>query len=127
VSGPGRTGSWADPDYNRTAAEGAAQAPRALPDIANAAFDYKVMWMGIELPRHHPGTGQWLEQHVHPTSAPTCTAVPGSRAGPCAQFFGGQTSASPYALMWQRSGGGAANGIGGFNGDLDTIDAIRLL
>jgi hypothetical protein len=47
-------------------------------------------------------------------------------AGPCAQFFGGQTSASPYALMWQWSGsGGATNGIGGFNGDLDTIDAIR--
>jgi hypothetical protein len=48
-------------------------------------------------------------------------------AGPCAQFFGGQTSASRYALMWQWSGGGGAtNGIGGFNGDLDTIDAIRL-
>jgi hypothetical protein len=28
--------------------------------------------------------------------------------------------------MWQWSGGGGAtNGIGGFNGDLDTIDAIR--
>ena len=48
-------------------------------------------------------------------------------AGSCAQFFGGQTSSSPYALMWQWSGGGGAtNGIGGFNGDLDTIDAIRL-
>jgi hypothetical protein len=47
-------------------------------------------------------------------------------AGPCAQFFGGQTSASPYALMWQWSGGGGAtNGIGGFNGDLDTIDSSR--
>jgi hypothetical protein len=29
--------------------------------------------------------------------------------------------------MWQWSGGGGVtNGIGGFNGDLDTIDAIRL-
>jgi len=38
----------------------------------------------------------------------------------------GQTSASPYALMWQWSGvGGATSGISGFNGDLDTIDAIR--
>ena len=47
-------------------------------------------------------------------------------AGPCAQFFGGQTSSSPHALMWQWSGGGGVtNGIGGFNGDLDTIDAIR--
>ena len=48
-------------------------------------------------------------------------------AGPCAQFFGGQTSASPYALAWQWSGGGGVtNGIGGFNGDLDTIDSTRL-
>jgi hypothetical protein len=36
------------------------------------------------------------------------------------------TSASQYALMWQWSGGGGAvNGIDGFNGDLDTIDAGR--
>ena len=47
-------------------------------------------------------------------------------AGPCAQFFGGQASSSPHALMWQWSGGrGVTNGIGGFNGDLNTIDAIR--
>ncbi len=47
-------------------------------------------------------------------------------AGPCAQFFGGQASSSPHALMWQWSGGGGVtNGIGGFNGDLNTIDAIR--
>jgi hypothetical protein len=46
--------------------------------------------------------------------------------GSCAQFFGGQTSASSHALMWQWSGGGGVtNGIGGFNGDLDTIDSSR--
>ena len=29
--------------------------------------------------------------------------------------------------MWQWSGGGGAtNGIDGFNGDLNTVDAIRL-
>ena len=50
----------------------------------------------------------------------------GHGAGPCAQFFGGQTSASPHALMWQWSGGGGVtNGIGGFNGDLDQIDGAR--
>jgi hypothetical protein len=49
------------------------------------------------------------------------------KSGGCAQFFGGQTNASPYALMWQWSGGGGAtNGIGGFNGDLDQIDGARL-
>jgi hypothetical protein len=37
----------------------------------------------------------------------------------CAQFFGGVTSSSPQALMWQWSGGGGvSNGIG----DFDQID-----
>jgi hypothetical protein len=40
----------------------------------------------------------------------------------CARFFGGQTSASRYALMWQWSGGGGTyNGYG----DFDQIDASR--
>jgi hypothetical protein len=40
----------------------------------------------------------------------------------CAQFFGGQTSSSKYALIWQWSGGGGTrNGYG----DFDQIDASR--
>jgi hypothetical protein len=40
----------------------------------------------------------------------------------CAQFFGGITSSSKYALMWQWSGGGGTyNGVG----DFDQIDASR--
>ena len=40
----------------------------------------------------------------------------------CASFFGGQTSSSKYALMWQWSGGGGTyNGYG----DFDQIDANR--
>ncbi len=40
----------------------------------------------------------------------------------CAQFFGGMTSASKYAVMWQWSGGGGTyNGVG----DFDQIDATR--
>jgi hypothetical protein len=40
-----------------------------------------------------------------------------------AQFFGGQTSASKYALMWQWSGGGGyTNGYG----DFDQIDVARM-
>ncbi len=40
----------------------------------------------------------------------------------CARFFGGVTSGSKYAVMWQWSGGG-----GSFNGygDFDQIDAAR--
>lgn len=40
----------------------------------------------------------------------------------CARFFGGQTSGSKYALMWQWSGGGGSNN--GF-GDFDQIDNNR--
>jgi hypothetical protein len=48
------------------------------------------------------------------------------KSGGCAQFFGGVSNASSNALMWQWSGGGGVtNGIGGFNGDLDQIDAVR--
>ena len=40
----------------------------------------------------------------------------------CAHFFGGQTSGSKYALMWQWSGGGgSSNGFG----DFDQIDNNR--
>jgi hypothetical protein len=40
----------------------------------------------------------------------------------CARFFGGQSSSSKYALMWQWSGGGGTyNGYG----DFDQIDANR--
>jgi hypothetical protein len=40
----------------------------------------------------------------------------------CAQFFGGTTSASSKALMWQWSGGGGtSNGFG----DFDQIDSLR--
>ena len=41
----------------------------------------------------------------------------------CARFFGGQTSSSKYAVMWQWSGGGGVrNGFG----DFDQINAARL-
>jgi hypothetical protein len=42
---------------------------------------------------------------------------------PCAQFFGGQTSSSNYALMWQWSGGG---GVRNAYGDFDQIDVARM-
>ena len=43
--------------------------------------------------------------------------------GGCAKFFGGVTSGSPHALMWQWSGGG---GVRNAIGDFDQIDAARL-
>jgi hypothetical protein len=42
----------------------------------------------------------------------------------CAQFFGGQTSSSKYALMWQWSGGGGFTNA--YHGDFDQIDIARM-
>jgi hypothetical protein len=54
------------------------------------------------------------------TDAPSGWCLAGTST--CAQFFGGMTQSSPYALMWQWSGGGGtSNGYG----DFDQIDAGR--
>jgi hypothetical protein len=42
----------------------------------------------------------------------------------CAQFFGGQTSSSKYALMWQWSGGGGITNK--YGTDFDQIDTARM-
>ena len=53
--------------------------------------------------------------------APTGWCLKGTTT--CAQFFGGVTSSSPQALMWQWSGGGGlSNGIG----DFDRIDTNNI-
>jgi hypothetical protein len=67
-----------------------------------------------------PHTREWTYQPE--TSdfrrAPSGWCLKGTSA--CAEFFGGITSSSPEALMWQWSGGGGvSNGIGNF----DQIDA----
>jgi hypothetical protein len=69
-----------------------------------------------------PNTYEWTYESFtsslshHPSS--WCL----SGTSTCARFFGGQTSASKYALAWQWSGGGGSrNGYG----DFDQIDANR--
>lgn len=74
-----------------------------------------------------PGTDEWTyepETRNYRADRPHGWCLP---AGGCAAFFGGVTRTSRHAVMWQWSGGGGAtNGIGGFNGDLDQIDGARL-
>jgi hypothetical protein len=70
-----------------------------------------------------PNTYEWtyLPESSRVSDAPVGWCMRGG-AG-CAQFFGGQTSGSKYALMWQWSGGGGiTNGIG----DFDQIDVPRM-
>lgn len=69
-----------------------------------------------------PKTYEWTRE---PETASLSRAPYGwcLKSGACAQFFGGQTFSSKYALMWQWSGGcGARNGVG----YLDQIDSSRL-
>ena len=70
-----------------------------------------------------PNTYEWtyLPATRSVSAAPSGWTLRGSTA--TAQFFGGQTSASKYALMWQWSGGGGyTNGYG----DFDQIDVARM-
>ena len=70
-----------------------------------------------------PNTYEWTywPETSNLSAAPTGWCLHG--VATCAQFFGGQTSASKYALMWQWSGGG---GITNGHGDFDQIDVARL-
>jgi hypothetical protein len=71
-----------------------------------------------------PNTYEWTYE---PETASLAAAPKGwclsAGRGPCAQFFGGQTSASRSALMWQWSGGG---GVRNPYGDYDQIDVARM-
>ena len=70
-----------------------------------------------------PNTYEWTYSPgtSNLAAAPSGWCLRGSST--CATFFGGQTSASKYALAWQWSGGG---GIGNGHGDFDQIDIARL-
>jgi hypothetical protein len=70
-----------------------------------------------------PNTYEWTYWNETATlsHAPSGWCLRGTSG--CAEFFGGQTSASKYALMWQWSGGG---GVRNGHGDFDQIDVARL-
>jgi hypothetical protein len=68
MGGPG-----VDPHYNGSTAEatawGAAQAARALSDVANGPFDYHVVWMDVELPGIKPALDNgWNNVYTSPCS-----------------------------------------------------------
>lgn len=67
-----------------------------------------------------PHTHEWTyePETANLSAAPSGWCLP--QGSSCAQFFGGVTSGSSSALMWQWSGGGGVrNGVG----DFDQIDA----
>jgi hypothetical protein len=69
-----------------------------------------------------PNTYEWTYESFTSSLAHHPAGWCLSGTSTCASFFGGQTSSSKYALMWQWSGGGGShNGYG----DFDQIDANR--
>jgi len=70
-----------------------------------------------------PNTYEWTywPETSHLSQYPAGWCLHGTST--CAQFFGGQTSSSKYALMWQWSGGG---GVRNAYGDFDQIDVARM-
>jgi hypothetical protein len=70
-----------------------------------------------------PNTYEWtyLPETSALSAAPLGWCLRGTST--CAQFFGGQSRSSKYALMWQWSGGG---GVTNGHGDFDQIDVARL-
>jgi hypothetical protein len=69
-----------------------------------------------------PDTYEWTYESFTSSLAHNPSGWCLSGTSTCAEFFGGQTSSSRYALMWQWSGGGGStNGYG----DFDQIDASR--
>jgi hypothetical protein len=69
-----------------------------------------------------PNTDEWTyEPETASLSKPPSGWCLGGGRG-CAQFFGGVTSSSKHALMWQWSGGG---GVRNGYGDFDQIDGKR--
>jgi hypothetical protein len=70
-----------------------------------------------------PNTYEWtyLPETSNLAAKPSGWCLHGSST--CAQFFGGQSSSSKYALMWQWSGGG---GVTNGHGDFDQIDVARM-
>jgi hypothetical protein len=73
-----------------------------------------------------PNTYEWTylpeTRTVTFSTEPTGWCLHNSKT--CAQFFGGQSSSSKYALMWQWSGGGGITNKYGF--DFDQIDTARM-
>lgn len=68
-----------------------------------------------------PHTAEWTYE---PETASLSRAPSGwcLKSGGCAQFFGGVSSSSSHALIWQWSGGG---GVRNAIGDFDQIDGAR--
>jgi hypothetical protein len=115
------------PSVNRAEVKGFSDYLRAhssfLPGVYSSPGDWRKIF-GTGADSTISGTYEWTYRpetaDLRQAPAGWCLKISGSR---CALFFGGINSASPYALMWQFSGGG---GVLNGRGDFDQIDRSRM-
>jgi hypothetical protein len=115
------------PSVNRAEVNGFSDYLRAhssfLPGVYSSPGDWRKIF-GTGADSVISGTYEWTYRpetaDLRQAPAGWCLRISGSR---CALFFGGVNSASPYALMWQFSGGG---GVLNGSGDFDQIDRSRM-
>jgi hypothetical protein len=99
---------------------------RAHSQMIPGVYSAPVVWaqiFGSGAASQIPNTDEWTYE---PETGNLALAPAGwclRSAGSCAQFFGGVSSASVHALVWQFSGGG---GVRNAYGDFDQIDAPAL-
>ncbi len=120
------TGAHVTPALARAELDGFAGYLAANSALAAGVYSDAAMWATIF------GTGadarvtnlyEWTANGQASSLQPLPRGWCRSETTDCAQFFGGITASSPYAVAWQWSGGGGArNGIG----DFDTVDTPRL-
>ncbi len=115
------------PSVNRAEVDGFSGYLRAhtssLPGVYSSPGNWRTIF-GTGADSVISGTYEWTYRpetaHLRQAPAGWCLRVSGSH---CAEFFGGVNSTSPYALMWQFSGGGGV--LNGY-GDFDQIDRSRM-
>jgi hypothetical protein len=126
-SGDVRSGQHVTPALARAEFNGFAEYLTAHSRYKQGVYSDSAIWQvifGIGSAGRIPQTYEW-------TYEPETTNLKGAPhgwcltegAGGCAQFFGGVSTSSPYAIMWQWSGGG---GVSNSVGDFDQIDTSTL-
>jgi hypothetical protein len=122
-SGEVRSGQHVTPALARAEFNGFAQYLTAHSRYKAGVYSDSGIWQqvfGTGSAGYIPHTYEWTyePETADLRAAPRGWCLTGA-SGDCAQFFGGVSPSSPYAIMWQWSGGG---GVSNSIGDFDQID-----
>lgn len=117
--------TYVDPSVDRADVDGFRNYVAAYSNYTTGVYSAPAVWQsifGTGSASTISGAAEWTYEPETASlgSAPSGWCLRGTST--CAEFFGGVTSSSPGALMWQWSGGG---GVRNAYGDFDQIDVSR--